>query len=384
MNNFEFCCPTKVIFGKGTIAKLKKLIDKKQKVLMIYGGGSIKKNGVYEQVKNALKNHNVIEFSGIEPNPTYETCMKAVEIVKKENIDFLLAVGGGSVLDGTKFIAAAAKYKGKEPYDMVSKGVECKDALGLGDVITLPATGSEMNCGAVISRKSTKEKFPIINPKLYPQFSIIDPETTYSLPINQVRNGIVDTFVHVMELYATYDVNTPLQDLWALSIIKTLIQEAPKVLKNNTDYDAKANIFWCSTCGLTRWISLGCVEDWSTHWIGHEITALYGLDHAQTLAIVLPRLWQARKEAKAQKLAKMAREVYGCTESDDLKAADCAIQKTEEFFKSLGMKTKLSEYGINSAEAAQKVSERFKKRKTLLGEDSKITPLMVSKILSKC
>lgn len=384
MNNFEFCCPTKVIFGKGTIAKLSELIDKKQKVLMIYGGGSIKKNGVYDQVKTALKNHNVVEFSGIEPNPTYETCMQAVEIVKKENIDFLLAVGGGSTLDATKFIAAAAKYEGEEPYDMVSKRVECKSALPLADVITLPATGSEMNCGAVISRKSTQEKFPIISPHLYPQFSIIDPETTYSLPERQVINGIVDTFVHVMELYATYDVNTPLQDSWALGLIKTLIQEAPKALANNKDYDAKANIFWCATCGLTRWISLGSVEDWSTHWIGHEITALYGLDHGQTLAVVLPRLWQARKDAKAQKLAKMAREVYGCSETDDLKAADCAIQKTEEFFNSIGMKTKLSDYNVSANDVAQKVSERFKQRGTLMGEDLKVTPEMVAEILSNC
>lgn len=384
MNNFEFCCPTKVVFGKGTIAKLSELIDKKQKVLMIYGGGSIKKNGVYEQVKAALKGFNMVEFSGIEPNPTYETCMQAVEVIKKENIDFLLAVGGGSTLDATKFIAAAAKYKGADPYDMTANGVPVEDALPLGDVITLPATGSEMNCGAVISRKSTQEKFPIINPKLYPQFSIIDPETTYSLPEKQVVNGIVDTFVHVMEIYATYDVNSPLQDSWALGLIKTLIQEAPKVLKNNKDYDAKANIFWCATCGLNHWLSQGVVQDWSTHWIGHELTALYGLDHGQTLAVVLPRLWTARKDAKAQKLAKLAREVYGCSEADDLKAADCSIKKTEEFFNSIGMKTKLSDYKVSANEAAQRVSDRFKRRGTNLGEDLKVTPEMVAEILALC
>lgn len=384
MNNFEFYCPTKIVFGKGSIAKLSELLNKNQKILMIYGGGSIKKNGVYDQVKEALKGFNVIEFSGIEPNPTYETCMKAVEIVKKENIDFLLAVGGGSVLDGTKFIAAAAKYKGEDPYDMPSKGLQVEDALPLGDVITLPATGSEMNCAAVISRVSTQEKFAIVDPKIYPQFSIIDPETTYSLPIKQVRNGIVDTFVHVMEIYATYDVNSPLQDSWALGLIKTLIQEAPKVLENNTDYVAKANIFWCATCGLNYWLTLGVVQDWSTHKIGHELTALYGLDHGQTLAIVLPRLWQARKEDKAIKLAKLAREVFGCPEADDLKASGCAIKKTEEFFNSLGMQTKLSDHGVNALEAAQKVKDRFEKRRTLLGEDLKITPQMVYDILKNC
>lgn len=384
MNNFEFYCPTKIVFGKGSIAKLSELLDKNQKILMIYGGGSIKKNGVYDQVKEALKGFNVTEFSGIEPNPTYETCMKAVEIVKRENIDFLLAVGGGSVLDGTKFIAAAAKYKGEDPYDMPSKGLQVEDALPLGDVITLPATGSEMNCGAVISRVSTQEKFAIVDPKIYPQFSIIDPETTYSLPIKQVRNGIVDTFVHVMEIYATYDVNTPLQDSWALGLIKTLIQEAPKVLENNNDYEAKANIFWCATCGLNYWLTLGVVQDWSTHKIGHELTALYGLDHGQTLAIVLPRLWQERKDAKGKKLAKLAREVFGCQETDDFKASDCAIKKTEEFFSSLGMETKLSSYGIDPLAAAQKVKDRFEKRRTSLGEDLKVTPQMVYEILSNC
>lgn len=384
MNNFEFYCPTKMVFGKGSIAKLSELIDKNQKVLMVYGGGSIKKNGVYDQVKEALKNHTVIEFSGIEPNPAYETCMKAVEIVKKEGIDFLLAVGGGSTLDGTKFIAAAAKYEGPDPYELASRELPFEDALPIGAVMTLPATGSEMNCAAVISRLSTKEKFAMRNPLVYPKFSIVDPETTYSLPINQVRNGIVDTFVHVMELYATYDVNTPLQDSWALGLIKTLIQEAPKVLKNNMDYDAKANICWCATCGLNYWLSVGAVQDWSTHRIGHELTALYGLAHGESLAVVLPRLWKERKEDKTCKLAKLAREVYGCKENDDLKAADCAITKTEDFFNSLGMKTKLADYKVNSIEAAERIKERFEQRETLLGEDLKVTPQMVYDVLKNC
>ena len=383
MNNFEFYCPTKMVFGKGSIARLSELIDKNKKVLMIYGGGSIKKNGVYEQVKEALKYHTVFEFSGIEPNPTYETCMKAVEVVKAENIDFLLAVGGGSVLDGTKFIAAASKYKGEDAYELASKELPVEDALPLGSVMTLPATGSEMNYGAVISRKSTQEKFAVRDPHLFPQFSIVDPETTFSLPVEQVRNGIVDTFAHVMELYATYDVNTPLQDSWALGLIKTLIQEAPKVLANNTDYDAKANICWCATCGLNYWLAVGAVQDWSTHRIGHELTAFYGIVHGQSLAVVMPRLWAERKQDKANKLAKLAREVYNCSESDDLKAADCAIAKTEEFFNSVGMKTKLSDYGIDSLEAAQKIKERFEKRGTLLGEDLKVTPDMVYNILKK-
>lgn len=384
MENFEFYCPTKVVFGKGSIAKLSQLIDKDKKVLMIYGGGSIKANGVYDQVKEALKNYDLLEFSGIEPNPTYETCMKAVEIVKKEGVNFLLAVGGGSTLDATKFIAAASKYEGEEPYDLVSKGLDFKEALPLGSIMTLPATGSEMNCAAVISRISSQEKFAMRHPNVYPKFSIIDPETTYSLPERQVRNGIVDTFVHVMELYATYDVDSPLQDSWALGLVRTLIQEAPKVFKNPKDYDAKANICWCATCGLNYWLSVGMPQDWATHRIGHELTALYGLDHGQSLAIVLPRLWNQRKKDKASKLAKLAREVFGCKEADDLKASDCAIKKTQEFFQSVGMPTSLCDYKIDPLEAAQKVKERFEQRGTLLGEDLKVDPQMVYDILKKC
>lgn len=384
MNNFEFYCPTKMVFGKGMIANLAELIGLDKKVLMVYGGGSIMKNGVYEQVKDALKNHSVVEFLGIEPNPTYETCMKAVEVVKSENIDFILAVGGGSVLDGTKFIAAAAKYQGDDIYEKVKVDYAFEEALPIGSVMTLPATGSEMNCGAVISKKETQEKFAFHSPAVFPQFSIIDPETTFSLPIEQVRNGIVDTFVHVMELYATYDVNTPLQDSWALGLVKTLIQEAPKVLKNNTDYEAKSNICWCATCALNFWLGVGAVQDWSTHRIGHELTALYGLAHGQSLAVVLPRLWTERKQEKAQKLAKLAREVFNCKESNDLDAADCAIIKTEEFFNSIGMNTKLADYNVSPIEAAEKIQQRFESREAVFGEDSKITPEVAYKILSNC
>ncbi len=383
MNNFEFYCPTKVLFGKGMIEKLSELIDKKAKVMMIYGGGSIKKNGVYDQVKEALKNHNLVEFEGIEPNPKYETCMKAVEMIKKENVDFLLSVGGGSVLDGTKFIAAAAKYEGECAYDIVTKALEVKDALPLADVITLPATGSEMNNGAVISRLSTNEKLAFHSAKVYPKFSIIDPETTYSLPMNQTINGIVDTFVHTMEQYCTYDVNTPLQDSWELGLLKTLIQESPKVLENPNDYDARANVFWCATCGLNFWMSVGQVQDWATHMIGHELTAFYGIDHGQSLAIVMPRVLESQFENKKQKLSKLAREVFGANGNDE-ETAKIAIKKVEEFFNSIGMKTKLSDYQINAKEAAEKVRERFAQRKTAIGEQGRIDAQTTYDILVNC
>lgn len=383
MYNFDFYCPTRVLFGEGMISELSDLIDKDLKVLMISGGGSIKKNGVYDQVKNALQEYQLYEFEGIEPNPKYETCMKAVELIKKENIDFLLAVGGGSVLDGTKFIAAAAKYQGEDAYDIVTKALEVKEALPLASVITLPATGSEMNKGAVISRISTNEKLAFMSEKVFPKFSIIDPSVTFSLPEKQTINGIVDTFVHTMEQYCTYDVNTPLQDSWALGLLKTLIQESPKVLENPNDYDARANIFWCATCGLNYWMSVGCAQDWATHMIGHELTAFYGIDHGQSLAIVMPRLLKNQFGNKKEKLAKLGREVFGLNGSDD-ETASGAIEKIEGFFNSIGMKTRLADYGIDPEEAAAKVRERFNSRNTKIGERGFIEANATYDILRNC
>lgn len=385
MYNFNFCCPTRVIFGKNTIAELPKYIDRSEKVLMLYGGGSIKRNGVYDQVKKALEGYNLLEFGGIEPNPKYETCMQAVDLIKREGVTFLLAVGGGSTLDGTKFIAAAAKYEGENAYDdIMINGIEIKDALPLADVITLPATGSEMNNGAVVSRLATSEKLAFHSDKVFPKFSIIDPEVTYSLPLKQTINGIVDTFVHVMEQYCTYDVNAPLQDDWALGILRTLIKEAPKVLSNPNDYDTRANIFWCATCGLNNWISQGVPQDWATHMIGHELTAFYGIDHGQSLAIVQPRLLKNQKVTKSKKLAKLAREVFGFNEVVDLKAADLAIDAVEKFYNSIGMKTKLSDYEIDANEAAEKIRERFKARDVRLGEKGAIDAETAYNILKDC
>lgn len=373
MNNFEFSCPTKIIFGIDTIKKIRDEISHDKKILITYGGGSIRKNGVLKQVKEALEGFNYSEFGGIEPNPKFETLMEAVKVVKVGSYDFLLAVGGGSVLDGTKFIAAASKFEG-DPWDILIKGAPVNDAVELASVMTLPATGSEMNCGAVISRLSTKEKFAFMSEKVYPKFSVIDPQTTYSLPEKQTVNGIVDTYTHVMEQYATYDVNTPLQDQWALGIIKTLIEEGPKVLREPQNYDARANIFWCATCGLNYWISLGAVQDWSTHMIGHELTALYGLDHGETLAIILPSLWRTMKKDKMEKLAKMAIEVFGANEFlPKSLLADITIKKTEKFFNKLGRKTRLKEYGINPKEAAAEIKKRFSQRNTVLGERGNIT-----------
>lgn len=380
MNNFVYQNPVKIIFGKGTIRELSNEIPAEAKVLVTYGGGSIKKNGVYDQVMAALKGRTVLEFGGIEANPRYETLMKAVALVQSENIGFLLAVGGGSVIDGTKFIAAAANYAKGDPWDILAKNVALTGAVPLGTVLTLPATGSEMNCLAVVSRDSIQEKLHFGSPLIYPEFSILDPETTYSLPIRQLVNGIVDTFVHVMEQYATQDLNTPLQDRQAMSIISTLVDIAPKVLSGRIDYNARASFMWCATNALNGTLSCGTAGDWSTHMIGHELTAFFGIDHAQSLAVVLPGVWEHQIFNKAYRLASYGAAVWGLDQINILERARAAIEKTEIFFISLGVGTRLIDYGIKES-GVKKVVSRFKKRGTRLGEMKNLGAEEIDRIL---
>jgi NADP-dependent alcohol dehydrogenase len=383
MENFEFYNPVKICFGKGEIAKLSNLVPPGEKILLTYGGGSIKRNGVYDQVITALKDFTVIEFSGIEANPHYETLMKAAEIVKKENIGFLLAVGGGSVLDGTKFIAAAALWEGSDPWEILSRRfqVSITKAVPVGTVLTLPATGSEMNGNAVITRWETKEKLSFFSDLVKPKFSILDPEVVFSLPDIQVANGIVDAFIHVMEQYLTYPVNSPIQDRFAESVLVTLIEEGPKVLANRRDYNAAANFMWAATMALNELIGTGVPQDWSTHMIGHELTALHGIDHGQTLAIVLPGVMQIKREGKKEKILQYAERIWKITSGTQNEQIDAAISKTVEFFESLGIKTKLKDYSVGSTVIPEIVT-RFKKRGiTGLGERADITPDDVAKIL---
>jgi len=381
MENFEFFNPVKILFGKGQIAKLRGAVPAGARLLVTYGSGSIKRNGVYDQVIANLQGHTVSEFSGIEPNPAYETLMKAVEVVKRERIDFLVAVGGGSVLDGTKFIAAAARFEG-EPWDILAKNSPVNAALPLGAVLTLPATGSEMNCIAVISRAGTQEKFPFASPLVYPKFSIIDPQVTFTLPARQVGNGIVDAFAHVLEQYLTYPANAPLQDRFAESILLTLIEEGPKTLANPADYNSRANLCWCATMALNGLIGLGVPQDWTTHMIGHELTALRGLDHAQTLAVVYPAVLAERKQAKRAKLLQYAERVWGIRTGAEDEKIDQAIQNTRTFFESVGVKTHMKDYGV-ATEVVQLVSKRLAARGwTTLGERHDIGPKEVEAILS--
>lgn len=380
MYNFEYKNQTKIIFGKNTISKISKEVPQNAKILFTYGGGSIKKTGIYDTVKAALSEFNVIEFGGIEPNPLYETCMKAVDVVKSENIDFLLSVGGGSVLDATKFIAAASCYTNGDPWDLLAKGKKVEKALPLGDILTLPATGSEMNGNAVISRKSTNEKLALGSQLLLPVFSILDPECVFTLPDRQVANGVVDAFVHVMEQYLTFPVNSPIQDRFAESILITLIEEGPKVLLNRTDYDSAANFMWSATMALNGLIGAGVPQDWSTHRIGHELTAFHGIDHARTLAIVLPGIMNYKRESKKDKILQYGERVWSITEGKDDERIDATIKKTVDFFESVGIQTRLSDYQV-SQNTIEIIKERFKSNATLLGEKGDIDYLAAEEIL---
>ncbi|MGC9332353.1 MAG: iron-containing alcohol dehydrogenase [Bacteroidales bacterium] len=383
MENFVFYNPVKVIFGKGEIARVAKEIPTHSKVMVLYGGGSIKKNFVYDAVKDALKNHDWLEFGGIEPNPKYETLMRAVDIIQKEKVDFLLAAGGGSVIDGTKFVAAASKYEGEDPWDMLGKAEKVKAALPLGVVLTIPATGSEMNSTAVISRNSTKEKLSLSHSLLFPQFSVLDPEVVYSLPEKQVQNGIVDAYVHVLEQYLTYPVHAEVQDRWAEGILKALMDTGPKVLHDQKNYDNAANLMWEATMALNGILRCGVPEDWSTHMIGHEITALHGIDHAETLAMVLPGVMQEMREEKSEKLLQFAGRVMNIRDYIPKdKRIDQVIDKTEQFFKSMGMQTRLSDHGINM-NTIDEIEKRFSQRMGFgaLGEHKNLNPTHVRKLL---
>ncbi len=380
MYNFEYKNPVKIIFGKGEIKKVGANIPEGAKILLTYGGGSIFKNGVYDQVIDSLKGFNVIEFGGIEPNPHYETLMKAVEIVKNEKITFLLSVGGGSVIDGTKFIAAAACFAKGDPWDILLKRAPVVDAIPHGTVLTLPATGSEMNSGAVITRVETTEKLSFMNPLVMPVFSVLDPEVIYSLPEKQIANGIVDSFVHVVEQYLTFPVNSPIQDRFAESILKTLVEEGPKVLANKTDYDAAANFMWSATMALNGLIGAGVPQDWATHMIGHELTAYHGIDHARTLAIVLPGVMQINREQKREKLLQYGERVWNITSANDEDRIDQTIQKTVEFFESVGIPTRLPDYGVTT-DTIDKICQRFEKRRFKLGEKANIGPQEIRLIL---
>ncbi|CCZ10013.1 MULTISPECIES: iron-containing alcohol dehydrogenase [Culturomica] len=379
MNNFIFQNPTRLIFGKGMIAELSRAIPTDKRIMITFGGGSVKKNGVYEQVIQALKGHNYVEFWGIEPNPAIETLRKAIILGKEKKVDFLLAVGGGSVLDGTKLISAGLKYDG-DAWELVRKGAY-SDTVPMGAVLTLPATGSEMNKGAVISRHETQEKYAFYGN--YPVFSILDPETTFTLPPYQVACGLSDTFVHVMEQYLTTPGQSRLMDRWAEGILSTLIEIAPRIRENQHNYDLMADFMLSATMGLNGFIAMGVTQDWATHMIGHELTALHGLTHGATLAIVFNGTLRTLRKQKYGKILQYGERVWGITQGSDDERIDLTIEKTEEFFRSLGLSTHLSEENIGE-ETIQEIERRFNERGVAFGEAQNVTGSVAREILHNC
>ncbi len=381
MLNFDFYNPTKILFGKGRIADLDREVPAAARVLILYGGGSVKGNGVLDEVRTALGERHVQEFPGIEPNPSFETLMRAVGLVRAEKLDFLLAVGGGSVIDGTKFVAAAVDFDG-DPWNILEKrGKNITHALPFGSVLTLPATGSEMNSAGVVTRKSLQAKVPFSSRLVFPQFSILDPVKTFTLPVRQIGNGVVDAFAHVMEQYMTYPVNAPIQDRFAEGILRTLIEEGPKALAAPEDYDARANIMWCATLALNGLIGAGVPQDWATHMVGHELTALYGLDHAQTLASVMPGMLRIRKESKRAKLLQYAARVWDLTDGDEDARVDAAIEKTQGFFEQMGVKTRLGDYALGADSIDAVIKQLESHRMVTLGERRDVTLEVSRKVL---
>lgn len=382
MFNFSFHNPTKVVFGEGQIQELSRLVPPGSKVMLTYGGGSIKQNGVYQQVIAALKDFTVVEFAGIEPNPRYETLQQAVAQVQSQQIDFLLAVGGGSVVDGTKYIAAAARFAG-DGWDILAKKARVKAAVPMGCVLTLPATGSESNSFAVITKHSTQEKLSFGSPLVYPQFAVLDPTVTYSLPPKQIANGVVDAYVHVMEQYLTYPVGAMVQDRFAEGLLQTLLEIGPKVLQQPQDYHLRANLMWTATMALNGLIGVGVPQDWSTHMIGHQLTALYGLDHAQTLAIVLPAVMQQQREQKREKLLQYANRVFGLHHADEERQIDEAISHTRQFFEQMGVPTRLADYGIGADAVTAVVSKLQQQKVERIGEHGDMTLEVIERLLQK-
>lgn len=379
MNNFIYHNPTELVFGKGQIARLAKLIPADKRIMITFGGGSVKRNGVYEQVIRALEGREVVEFWGIEANPSVETLRRAIALGKERRVDFLLAVGGGSVIDGTKLIAAGLLYEG-DAWEIVLKGKAGK-TVPLATVLTMSATGSEMNNGAVISRYETKEKYAFYGD--YPVFSILDPETLYSLPVRQIACGLSDTFVHVLEQYMTTPGQSRLVDRWAEGILHTVIEIAPRALAEPRDYAVMSEYMLAATLALNDMIRMGVTQDWATHMIGHELTALHGLTHGATLAIVINGTLRVLREQKRGKLLQYGERIWGVTEGTEEERIDRTIEATERFFRSLGLSTRLSEEGIG-AETIAEIERRFDALGAKYGEAGNVDGATARRILEAC
>lgn len=379
MNNFIFQNPTKLVFGKGQISRLTELLPDNINLMLTFGGGSVTKNGVYDQVKKALKGRNYIEFWGIEPNPRVETLRKAIQLGRENNINYLLAVGGGSVLDGTKLIAAGIADE-TDAWDIVMGGGATVQ-IPFASVMTVPATGSEMNGAAVISREETQEKYGFFGN--YPQFSVLDPEVTYSLSPYQVACGLADAFTHVLEQYMTTPGQSRLMDRWAEGVLLSVKEIAPGIRENPKDYDLMADYMLAATLALNDFIRMGITQDWATHQIGHELTALHGITHGHSLAIAMPGTLRVLKEQKKGKLLQYGERIFGITEGTDSERVEKAIEMTEQFYRSLGLTTRLSEEGIGK-DTIEAIATRFNERGATYGENGNVTGDVTREILTSC
>lgn len=376
MNNFTYHNPTKLVFGKGMISKLTKLIPADKRIMITFGGGSVRRNGVYDQVVAALEGREWVEFWGIEPNPSVETVREAIALGREHEVDFLLAVGGGSVIDGSKLIAAGLLYDG-DPWEIVRKGQAGK-TVPLGTVLTMSATGSEMNSGAVISCHETKEKYAFYGD--YPVFSVLDPQTLYTLPAKQIAYGLADTYVHVLEQYLTTPGQSRLMDRWAEGILHTVIEIAPKIRENQHDYAVMSEYMLAATLALNDMIRMGVSQDWATHMIGHELTALHSLTHGATLAIVINGTLRVLRDQKRGKILQYGERIWGIADGSEEERIDRTIAANEEFFRSLGLSTRLSEEGIGEATIAE-IERRFDAAGVRLGEAQNVDGAMARKIL---
>lgn len=382
MKNFDFYNPTHIVFGKDRIGDLAKMVPMTATVLILVGGASAENTGTLAQVRAALGERTQGTFTGIEPNPLFETCMNAVQMIREQGFDFLLAIGGGSVIDATKFIAAAVAFEGDAWDIMLKRGRNVQSALPFGVVLTLPATGSEMNSGGVITRKDIGAKLPFGSSLLYPKFSILDPTKTYTLPVKQLANGVVDAFVHTVEQYLTYPANAPVQDRFAEGLLQTLVEVGPRIMAaTEPNLDDRANLMWTATLALNGLIGSGVPQDWSTHMIGHELTAMYDIDHARTLAIVLPAMLNERRVQKREKLLQFGQRVWGIQSGSDDERITAAIEAARNFFESLGIPTRLSAYGVGVDAIDALVEQLQAHGMTKLGEYGDITPEVSRRVL---
>ncbi|ABD67779.1 iron-containing alcohol dehydrogenase [Rhodoferax ferrireducens T118] len=382
MLNFDFYNPTQIVFGKDRIADLAKLVPAEARVLILVGGASAEKTGTLAEVRQALGTRQHETFSGIEPNPGFDTSMQAVQKVREGGFDFLLAVGGGSVIDAAKFIAAAVPFEGDAWDILLQGGRNIKAALPFGAVLTLPATGSEMNNGSVITRRDIGAKLPFRSRLLFPQFSVLDPTKTYTLPPQQLANGVVDAFVHTVEQYLTYPVNAPLQDRFAESLLQTLVDIGPRLLAApEPDYDDRASLMWAATLALNGLIGAGVPQDWATHMMGHELTALHNIDHARTLAIVLPAMLNERRVQKRAKLLQYGERVWGIRSGNDEERITAAIDQTRDFFERMGIPTRLGAYGLGTEAIDAVIRQLEAHGMTQLGEHRDVTPAVSRRVL---